>query len=162
MFFGTMIDKTKKVDLEKLQGDVYAQYLEACAVTLVANFLRFLQRVWDTAQYVWFFIAYTLLNAVKNTAFNNVYAIKNHTYCAVVPRLSGIAKFATSVTAQPIYAYNIHGLAFPSLLFVLSIIVPKNISLIPSNSFDTIISVPIIPGFKPTVFVMYWIISRRG
>jgi len=95
------------------------------------------------------------LLAVKNTAFNNVYAIKNHTYCAVVPRLSGIAKFATSVTAQPIYAYNIHGLAFPSLLFVLSIMVPKNISLIPSNSFDTIISVPIIPGFKPTVFVRY-------
>ncbi len=92
---------------------------------------------------------------MKNTAFNNVYAIKNHMYCAVVPRLSGIAKFATSVTAQPIYAYNIHGLAFPSLLFVLSIIVPKNISLIPSNSFDTIISVPIIPGFKPTVFVRY-------
>lgn len=99
--------------------------------------------------------AYAILFAVKNTAFNNVYAIKNHTYCAVVPRLSGIAKFATSVTAQPIYAYNIHGLAFPSLLFVLSIIVPKNISLIPSNSFDTIISVPIIPGFKPTVFVRY-------
>jgi len=33
--------------------------------------------------------------------------------------------------------------------------VPKNISLIPSNNFDTIISVPIIPGFKPTVFVRY-------
>ena len=42
--------------------------------------------------------------AVKNTAFSKVYAIKNHAYCAVFPRLSGIAKFATSVTAQPIYA----------------------------------------------------------
>ena len=59
------------------------------------------------------------------------------------------------------YAYSIHGLAFPSLLFVLSIIVPKNISLTPSNNLDTIIKVPIIPGFKPTVFVRYNITNEE-
>ena len=48
--------------------------------------------------------AYAILLAVKNTAFKSVYERKNHAYCAVVPILAGIAKLATRVTAQPIYA----------------------------------------------------------
>ena len=44
-------------------------------------------------------------------------------------------------------------LFFPILLFVRSIIVPKNISVTPSNNFDTAINVPTMPEFNPTVFV---------
>ena len=52
-------------------------------------------------------------------------------------------------------------LLFPSLLFVLSINVPKNISLTPSNNFDTMINVPTTPGFNPTVFVRYNITNEE-
>ena len=88
-----------------------------------------------------------------------MYAIKNHAYCAVFPRLVGIAKQATNVTAHPIYPYSIHGLAFPNLLLVLSIMEPKKISVNPSNNFETAISVPTIPDASPTVSVKYTIIN---
>lgn len=45
--------------------------------------------------------------------------------------------------------------ALPILLFVLSIIDPKNISVTPSNNFETIISVPTIPESIPIVSVRY-------
>ena len=89
MFFGTLIDKTKS-RLGKARPWMLYAYI-GCSVTLVANF--------------------AILFAVKNTAFSKVYAIKNHAYCAVFPRLSGIAKFATSVTAQPILPMH-HWLRF--------------------------------------------------
>ena len=100
--------------------------------------------------------AYAILFAVKNTAFNNVYAIKNHAYCAVLPRLCWNCKICQQCYSTS-YVSHITSMVwlFQVLLFVLSIMVPKNISLTPSNNFDTIINVPIIPGFKPTVFVRY-------
>ena len=71
MFFGTMIDKTKS-RLGKARPWMLYAYI-GCAVTLVANF-AIPDSLGTTAQYVWFFIAYTLLNAVFFTANNIAYA----------------------------------------------------------------------------------------
>ena len=61
MFFGTMIDKTKS-RLGKARPWMLYAYI-GCAVTLVANF-AIPDSLGTTAQYAWFFVAYTLLNAV--------------------------------------------------------------------------------------------------
>ncbi len=53
----------------------------------------------------------------------------------------------------PICPYSIQGRAWPSLLLVRSISPPKKISDTPSNSFDTIINVPMTALFNPTAFV---------
>src|SRR3712207_6683518 len=79
--------------------------------------------------------------------------MKNHAYCAVFPILTGIQKIAAKQTAQPKYPYSIQGRALPILDFVLSIIVPKKISLIPSNTLETAINVPTIPEFNPMISV---------
>ena len=62
MFFGTMIDKTKS-RLGKARPWMLYAYI-GCAVTLVANF-AIPDTLGTTAQYAWFFVAYTLLNAVS-------------------------------------------------------------------------------------------------
>ena len=71
MFFGTMIDKTKS-RLGKARPWMLYAYI-GCAVTLVANF-AIPDSLGTTAQYIWFFIAYTLLNAVFFTANNIAFA----------------------------------------------------------------------------------------
>ena len=71
MFFGTMIDKTKS-KLGKARPWMLYAYI-GCAVTLVANF-AIPDTLGTTAQYAWFFVAYTLLNAVFFTANNIAYA----------------------------------------------------------------------------------------
>lgn len=71
IFFGTMIDKTKS-KLGKARPWMLYAYI-GCAVTLVANF-AIPASLGRTAQYVWFFIAYTMLNAVFFTANNIAYA----------------------------------------------------------------------------------------
>lgn len=71
MFFGTMIDKTKS-KLGKARPWMLYAYI-GCAVTLVANF-AIPASLGRTAQYAWFFIAYTMLNAVFFTANNIAYA----------------------------------------------------------------------------------------
>ena len=71
MFFGTMIDKTKS-KLGKARPWMLYAYI-GCAVTLVANF-AIPDILGTTAQYAWFFVAYTLLNAVFFTANNIAYA----------------------------------------------------------------------------------------
>ena len=71
MFFGTMIDKTKS-KLGKARPWMLYAYI-GCAVTLVANF-AIPDSLGTTAQYAWFFAAYTLLNAVFFTANNIAYA----------------------------------------------------------------------------------------
>ena len=71
MFFGTMIDKTKS-RLGKARPWMLYAYI-GCAVTLVANF-AIPDSLGTIAQYIWFFIAYTLLNAVFFTANNIAYA----------------------------------------------------------------------------------------
>lgn len=71
IFFGAMIDKTKS-RLGKARPWMLYAYI-GCAVTLVANF-AIPTSMGKFAQYAWFFIAYTLLNAVFFTANNIAYA----------------------------------------------------------------------------------------
>lgn len=71
IFFGTMIDKTKS-KLGKARPWMLYAYI-GCAVTLVANF-AIPASLGRTAQYAWFFIAYTMLNVVFFTANNIAYA----------------------------------------------------------------------------------------
>ena len=71
IFFGAMIDKTK-TRLGKARPWMLYGYI-GCAVTLAAIFAIPLN-LGRTAQYAWFFIAYTLLNAVFYTANNIAYS----------------------------------------------------------------------------------------
>lgn len=71
IFFGAMIDKTKS-RLGKARPWMLYAYI-GCAVTLIANF-AIPTNMGKFAQYAWFFIAYTLLNAVFFTANNIAYA----------------------------------------------------------------------------------------
>ena len=82
MFFGTMIDKTKS-KLGKARPWMLYAYI-GCAVTLVANF-AIPDNLGTTAQYAWFFLAYTLLNAVFFTANNIAYA-SLVTFCTKIVR----------------------------------------------------------------------------
>ena len=71
VFFGSLIDKTH-TKLGKARPWMIYGYI-GCALTLVAVFA--IPTSWGrTAQYAWFFIAYTLLNAVFFTANNIAYA----------------------------------------------------------------------------------------
>ena len=70
-FFGRMIDRTK-TKMGKARPWMLCPYI-GCSVCLVACFA--IPMSWgDTAQYIFFFIAYTLLNAVFFTANNIAYA----------------------------------------------------------------------------------------
>ncbi len=71
VFFGAMIDKTK-TRLGKARPWMLYAYI-GCAVTLAAIFMIPVDME-KTAQYAWFFIAYTLLNAVFYTANNIAYS----------------------------------------------------------------------------------------
>lgn len=71
VFFGTMIDKTKS-KMGKARPWMLWAYI-GCAVTLVAIFAIPVE-MGEFAQYAWFFIAYTLLNAVFYTANNIAYS----------------------------------------------------------------------------------------
>lgn len=71
IFFGTMIDKTKSRFGKARPWMLYA-YI-GCAVTLVAIF-AIPANLGRASQYAWFFIAYTLLNAVFYTANNIAYS----------------------------------------------------------------------------------------
>ena len=70
-FFGRMIDKTK-TKMGKARPWMLWPYI-GCAITLVACFS--IPTSWgQTAQYIFFFLSYTLLNAVFFTANNIAYA----------------------------------------------------------------------------------------
>lgn len=71
VFFGSMIDKTK-TKMGKARPWMLWAYL-GCAVTLVAAF-SIPTNLGKTSQYIWFFIAYTLLNAGFYTANNIAYS----------------------------------------------------------------------------------------
>ncbi len=71
IFFGSMIDRTHS-KLGKARPWMLYGYI-GCAVTLAAIFA--VPTIWgSTAQYIWFFIAYTLLNGVFYTANNIAYS----------------------------------------------------------------------------------------
>lgn len=71
IFFGSMIDKTHS-KMGKAKPWMLYGYI-GCAVTLVGIF-AIPESLGQTAQYVWFFIAYSLLNAVFYTANNIAYS----------------------------------------------------------------------------------------
>lgn len=71
VFFGSMIDKTKS-KMGKARPWMLYGYI-GCAVTLVAIY-AIPANLGQFAQYAWFFIAYTLLNAVFYTANNIAYS----------------------------------------------------------------------------------------
>jgi GPH family glycoside/pentoside/hexuronide:cation symporter len=71
IFFGSMIDKTKS-KMGKARPWMFYGFF-GCAITLFGVF-AIPTNIGQTAQYAWFFIAYTLLNAVFYTANNIAYA----------------------------------------------------------------------------------------
>lgn len=71
IFFGAMIDKTHN-RLGKARPWMLYGYI-GCAVTLTAVF-AIPEGLGETAQYAWFFLAYTLLNGVFYTANNIAYS----------------------------------------------------------------------------------------
>lgn len=71
VFFGSMIDKTHS-KMGKAKPWMLYGYI-GCAVTLVGIF-AIPESLGKTAQYAWFFIAYSLLNAVFYTANNIAYS----------------------------------------------------------------------------------------
>ena len=71
VFFGTLIDKTNS-KMGKARPWMLWAYIR-CALTLVAIFAVPVE-MGEFAQYAWFFIAYTLLNAVFYTANNIAYS----------------------------------------------------------------------------------------
>lgn len=71
VFFGAMIDKTR-TRLGRARPWMLYGYI-GCAITLIAIF-AIPTGLGKTAQYAWFFIAYTLLNAVFYTANNIAYS----------------------------------------------------------------------------------------
>ena len=71
VFFGSMIDRTKS-KMGKARPWMFYGFF-GCEITLVGVF-AIPTNIGKTAQYAWFFIAYTLLNAVFYTANNVAYA----------------------------------------------------------------------------------------
>ena len=71
IFFGSMIDRTKS-KMGKARPWMFYGFF-GCALTLFGVF-AIPTNMGKTAQYAWFFIAYTLLNAVFYTANNIAYA----------------------------------------------------------------------------------------
>ena len=71
VFFGSMIDKTKS-KMGKARPWMFYGFF-GCALTLFGVF-AIPTNIGQTAQYAWFFICYTMLNAVFYTANNIAYA----------------------------------------------------------------------------------------
>lgn len=71
IFFGAMIDKTK-TKMGKARPWMFYGFF-GCAITLLGVFC-IPENIGKTAQYIWFFICYTLLNAVFYTANNIAYS----------------------------------------------------------------------------------------
>ena len=105
VFFGSLIDKTKS-RLGKARPWMLYAYI-GCAVTLVAIFAIPVD-MGEFAQYAWFFIAYTALNAVFFTANNIAYAAltalvtKNSKERVQMGSFRFIFAFSTSLLIQSI------------------------------------------------------------
>ena len=102
-FFGRMIDKTK-TKMGKARPWMLWPYI-GCAITLVACFS--IPTSWgQTAQYIFFFLSYTLLNAVFFTANNIAYAsltaliTKNTSERVQIGSFRFIFAFATKIVIE--------------------------------------------------------------
>ncbi len=113
IFFGAMIDKTHS-KLGKARPWMLYGYI-GCAITLAAIFA--VPVGWGaTAQYTWFFIAYTLLNGVFYTANNIAYSAltslvtKNSKERVQMGSYRFIFAFATSLLIQSVTIGFVAGL----------------------------------------------------
>ncbi len=103
IFFGAMIDKTKS-KMGKARPWMFYGFF-GCAVTLVGIF-AIPTSLGKTAQYAWFFICYTLLNAVFYTANNIAYSAltslvtKNNRERVEMGSFRFIFAFSTSLLIQ--------------------------------------------------------------
>ena len=109
-FFGRMIDKTH-TKMGKARPWMLWPYI-GCAVTLVACFS--IPTGWgQTAQYIFFFLSYTLLNAVFFTANNIAYAsltaliTKNTSERVQIGSLRFIFAFATKIVIEAVTIYAV-------------------------------------------------------
>ena len=109
-FFGRLIDKTH-TKMGKARPWMLWPYI-GCAVTLVACFS--IPTGWgQTAQYIFFFLSYTLLNAVFFTANNIAYAsltaliTKNTSERVQIGSLRFIFAFATKIVIEAVTIYAV-------------------------------------------------------
>ena len=109
-FFGRMIDKTH-TKMGKARPWMLWPYI-GCAVTLVACFS--IPTAWgQTAQYIFFFLSYTLLNAVFFTANNIAYAsltaliTKNTSERVQIGSFRFIFAFATKIVIEAVTIYAV-------------------------------------------------------
>ena len=109
-FFGRLIDKTKS-KMGKARPWMLWAYV-GCAITLVACFS--IPDSWgETAQYIFFFLSYTLLNAVFFTANNIAYAsltaliTKNTSERVQIGSLRFIFAFATKIVIEAVTIFAV-------------------------------------------------------
>ena len=109
-FFGRMIDKTKS-KMGKARPWMLWAYI-GCAITLVACFS--IPTSWGkTAQYIFFFLSYTLLNAVFFTANNIAYAsltaliTKNTSERVQIGSFRFIFAFATKIVIEAVTIFAV-------------------------------------------------------
>ena len=109
-FFGRMIDKTKS-KMGKARPWMLWAYI-GCAITLVACFC--IPTSWGkTAQYIFFFLSYTLLNAVFFTANNIAYAsltaliTKNTSERVQIGSFRFIFAFATKIVIEAVTIFAV-------------------------------------------------------
>jgi len=109
-FFGRMIDKTN-TRMGKARPWMLWPYI-GCAITLVACFS--IPTSWgQTAQYIFFFLSYTLLNAVFFTANNIAYAsltaliTKNTSERVQIGSLRFIFAFATKIVIEAVTIFAV-------------------------------------------------------
>ena len=112
-FFGRMIDKTH-TKMGKARPWMLWPYI-GCAITLVACFS--IPTAWgQTAQYIFFFLSYTLLNAVFFTANNIAYAsltaliTKNTSERVQIGSFRFIFAFATKIVIEAITIFAVNWL----------------------------------------------------
>ena len=109
-FFGRMIDKTH-TKMGKARPWMLWPYI-GCAITLVACFS--IPTAWDkTAQYIFFFLSYTLLNAVFFTANNIAYAsltaliTRNTSERVQIGSIRFIFAFATKIVIEAVTIFAV-------------------------------------------------------
>ena len=112
-FFGRMIDKTH-TRMGKARPWMLWAYV-GCAITLVACFA--VPENWgETAQYIFFFLSYTLLNAVFFTANNIAYAsltaliTKNTSERVQIGSFRFIFAFATKIVIEAVTIFAVNWL----------------------------------------------------
>jgi len=112
-FFGRMIDKTHS-KMGKARPWMLWPYI-GCAITLVACFS--IPTAWGrTAQYIFFFLSYTLLNAVFFTANNIAYAsltaliTKNTSERVQIGSFRFIFAFATKIVIEAVTIFAVEWL----------------------------------------------------